>query len=49
MKFSTRKKLAALKEGLELPIDPYAMAMRGDIGQVPPTDERAVLTLEAQS
>ena len=37
-------KLVALNLGKELPLDPYAMA-HGEVGQVPPTDERAVLAL----
>jgi hypothetical protein len=41
---TTAVKLAALKQGIELPVDPYEMA-HGQVGQVPPTDERAVLTL----
>jgi hypothetical protein len=41
---TTSQKLEALKRGIELPVDPYAMA-HGEVGQTPPTDERAVLTL----
>jgi hypothetical protein len=41
---TTKDKLEALKRGVDLPVDPYAMA-HGEVGQVPPTDERAVMRL----
>jgi hypothetical protein len=41
---SVRKKLEALKAGRELPVDVYALA-HGRVGDVPDTDERAVLEL----
>lgn len=40
---TTKQKLEALRRGVELPVDPRNMSM--DVGEVPPTDERAVLQL----
>ena len=42
---STKAKLAALKEGRELPVDASKLWCSTPVGGVPPTDERAVLKL----
>lgn len=44
-KSRTTEKLKALKEGHELPVDVNEMWRSTAVGDVPPTDERAVLGL----
>jgi len=47
-RFSTKAKLEALKRGgIELPVDPRALALDMLPGEVPPPDERAVLILSS--
>ena len=42
---SSKAKLAALKEGRELPVDASKLWCSTPVGGVPPTDERVVLKL----
>jgi len=46
MKPTSRQKLEALKQGVELPVDPHDL-YKIPVGQVPDTDERAVLILSS--
>lgn len=46
-RYTTKQKLAALREGRELPVDARALALEMRPGEYPDPDERAVLILSS--